>query len=180
MPNTYSSEAIVLGKRNYGEADKIISVFSKTRGKIFLIAKSARKPSSRKRGHLEVFNVIRFSAVETKSLDIFNEAQVSESFEEIKKDLKKVSVAYFFLEVIGRLTRENEPHEDIYYILLDALQNLKTSKNTKILRKQFIRDVLVTIGFWPQNLALDNPDKVLENIAEHQFSSIRVGKKVLE
>ncbi|KKQ75632.1 MAG: repair protein RecO protein [Candidatus Woesebacteria bacterium GW2011_GWB1_38_5b] len=180
MAITYSSEAIVLGKRNYGEADKIISVFSKHKGKIFLMAKSARKPSSRKRGHLEVFNVIRFSAIETKSLDIFSEAQVTESFEEIKKDLKKTSVAYFFLEVIGKLTRENEPHEDIYYILFNSLNNLITSSNLKQLRKQYIRDILVTLGFWPQNLALDNPDKVLEDIAERQFSSIRVGKKVLE
>lgn len=176
----YSADAIVLGKRNYGEADKIISVFSKSQGKLFLIAKGTRRPSSRKRGHLEVFNLVRFSANESKGMDIMTEVSIIENYDAIKKDLKKTSVAYFLLEVIGKLTQEKEPHERVFYLLKDTLEKLQTSSTTRRLRESFIKQILIDLGFWPSHMPMDNPDKILEDVAERQFSSIRVGKKVLE
>jgi DNA repair protein RecO (recombination protein O) len=75
-PKTYKTEGIVLARRNYSEADRIISVFSKGWGRISLLAKSVRKPKSRKRPHIEVFSYITFQAVKGKGIDLVTEVEL--------------------------------------------------------------------------------------------------------
>src|SRR5579859_4753812 len=113
---TYSSEGFILARRNFGEADRILVLFTKDFGRISLIAKGVRKLTSRKRGGIEVFNKIKFSAVKGKSLDILTEVNVIDSYESVRNDLKKVSLAYYFCEVIGRVTRDGEKHSELFDI----------------------------------------------------------------
>ena len=67
---TYSSEGIVLSRKNYGEADRILVILSKNFGKLSLLAKGIRKIKSKKRGSLEIFCQIKFSAVNGHGFDI--------------------------------------------------------------------------------------------------------------
>jgi len=168
-----------LARRRYSEADRILIVYSKHYGKISLMAKGIRKPESRKRGSLEVFSHIKFSAARGKNLDIVEEAEIIDSFPTIRKNLKKVAVAYYLMEVIGRVTREDGKNEKLFNLILNYLQNLKRAKALRKLRKEFIFQTLVLLGFWPKGKTMDNPDRVLENIVERKINSIRVGKKLL-
>lgn len=176
---TYSSEAIVLARRNYSEADRIIVVYSKDYGKLSLMAKSVRKVKSRKRGSIEVFSHIRFSAAKTKGLAILTEADIISTFFEIRKNLKKISVAYYFTEVVGRLTHEGEKNEELFSLLLKYIQALRKETALKKLREQYIKDVVILLGYWPKGRPINNPDLLLEEISERNMNSIRVGKKLL-
>lgn len=176
---TYSSEGIILARRSYGEVDRIISVYSEKYGRLSLLAKGVRRPTSRKRGHLEIFSQIKFSAAKGRSLDIITEAETIENFAEIRKDLKKAALAFFFMEVIGRTTHEGEPHRNIYIICLENLRRLKTEKKLKTLKNNFITEILTTLGFWPKGKILPNPDLLLESVTERLLFSVRVGKKLL-
>lgn len=178
-PKRYSSEGIVLARRNYSEADRILVVFSKHFGKMSLLAKGVRKLNSRKRGHLEVFSQVKFSAAKGKNLDIVTEAEIINSFPKIRDDLKKVAVAYYFMEVAGRTTRDGEKNEDLYSLIADYLSNLRGPTSLRELRRNFVYDTLILLGFWPQGRKMDNPDKVLEEVVEREISSARVGKKLL-
>jgi DNA repair protein RecO (recombination protein O) len=175
----YSSEAIVLSRKNFSEADRILTVFSKHYGKLSVIAKGVRKPKSRKRGALEVFSLFKFSAAKGKNLDIVTEAELIDSFKKIRKSLKKTSVAYFLVEVVNRLTREDEKNFELYTFLVDSLDKLKESRSPRKLRENFIYQTLVMLGFWPKGKKMVNPDFVLEEIIEREMSSKRVGKKIL-
>ena len=154
-------------------------VFSKHYGKIHLLAKGVRKLKSRKRGYLEVFSHIKFSAARGKNLDLVTEVEIIDSYPMIRKNLKKVAVAYYFMEVVGRVTREDEKTGKLYSYLLETLEKLKTSKALKKLRIDFIYKTLVLSGFWPKGKAMDNPDAALEDVTEREINSIRVGKKLL-
>lgn len=176
---TYSTEAIILAHKTYSEADLFVTVFSKYKGKLFILAKGARRPKSRKRSALELFNLSKLGVVSSNGPDIVTEAQLIRNFDSIKNNLTKLSVAYFFSEVIIKLTREDEPHEELYDLLLQYLKLLETSEHIKTLRAEFIEEVLVYLGFWAEGTPLGDPDKALESVAERQFSSVRVGKKVL-
>ena len=178
-PRTYKDEAIVLARRNFSEADRILSVYSKNHGRLSLIAKGVRRPQSRKRGHLEVFNRIRFQAAKARNLDIITEAEVKNDFSDIRKDLKKVSLAYYFMEVVGRTTREEEPNPRVYLIVLENLEKLKGERRLKSLRKEFISSILTTLGFWPKGRALTNPDGFLESVTERQLTGVKVGKRLV-
>lgn len=179
-PRSYSDEGIVLARRNYGEADRILSVYTKNHGRISYLAKGVRRPESRKRGHIEVFSQIRFQASRGKGLDLITEVETVENFSSIRKNLKKVSLAYYFIEVVGRITREGQSHPELYYLLLKYLNQLKSAKELKALRLDFILRLLTVLGFWPRGKALLDPDKKLEEVLERQINSRRVGKRILE
>ena len=178
-PRAYSDAGVVLARRNYGEADRILSLFSQNHGRITVIAKGIRKPASRKRGHLEVFSRIKFQAVRGKSLDLLTEAETIENYSLVRKNLTKTSLAYFFLEVIGRTTREGEPHPELFALLVNYFENLGLTEKLKTLRNDFVIAVLVILGFWPKGKPLNDPDAKLEEVTERNFSSLRVGKRIL-
>lgn len=178
-PRRYSSEAIVLARRSFSEADRILVVFSKHYGKLHLLAKGVRKPKSKKRGSIEVFSLIKFSAARGKSLDLVTEVELIDSYRAIRKDLKKVAVAYFFVETIGRVTREEAKHPDVYKLLLSYLKKLESTRSLRKLRKVFVYETLTALGFWPRGKTMQNHDKILESVTERGMNSKRVGKKLL-
>lgn len=176
---SYSSEGVVIARRNYGEADRILVLFTKDHGRTSVMAKGVRKLTSRKRGHLEVFNYIKFHAVHGKGIDLMTEAEIIEGFGKVRSDLKKVAVAYFLTEVVGKITRDGEPHEELFDLLLEYLKMLEKSSSLKRLRSEFTRRALSVVGFWPKDKEMGNPDYILEGIAERKVNSIRVGKRLL-
>jgi DNA repair protein RecO (recombination protein O) len=177
---TYSSEGFVMARKNYGEADRILILFTKDFGKISMIAKGVRKLTSRKRGGIEIFSKIKFSAVKGKSLDILTEIKMIDSYDAIRSDLRRVSVAYYISEVLSKVTRENEKHEEIFSILDEYFHKIEMTRNLKQMRLNFVKDILISIGFWPEGKPMDNPDQVLENVIERKINSSRVGRKMLQ
>lgn len=178
--HTYSSEGIVLARRNYGEADRIISIYSKDRGRLAFLAKGIRRPKSKKRGHLEIFSLLKFSATNSSGINLLVEVEMMEDFEEIRKSLAKISLAYYFCEVVGKITHEEERNEELYQYLLSALYDLSNTKRLKDLKHEFIERVLILLGFWPEGKKMDDPNKILEEVTERQIASARVGKRMLE
>jgi DNA repair protein RecO (recombination protein O) len=176
--HSYSDEAVVLARRNFGEADRILSVFSEHYGKVSFIAKGVRRLKSRKRGHIEVFSYVKFSAASGKGIDIITEVETIDDFTEIRKSLKKVALVYYFLEVISKITHEGEHNPDLFNLLLANLERLKNENKLRKLRLDFVINILTMLGYWPRGKVLVNPDMVLEEVIERQLSSVRVGKKI--
>ena len=173
---SYTSEGIVLARRSFGEADRILVLYTRNFGRISLIAKGVRRPSSRKRGHIEVFNFVRFQAVAGHGLDIMTEADVLDNFDKVRKSLKKISLAYYFAEVLGRITHENEANSELFNLILESLTRLKSTSKLRDLRIDFVYKLLTTMGYWPAGQPLPNPDEKLEEVIERQIASISVGK----
>jgi DNA repair protein RecO (recombination protein O) len=176
---SYSSEGVVLARRNFSEADRILIIFSKDFGKLSLLAKGVRKLKSRKRGAIEVFSRIKFQGVETHGIDLITEAEVVDSFPKLRIDLKKAAVSYNLMEAVGKLTQEGEKHLDVYNLLIESLSEIEKEKNLKEIREDFIKEVLVNLGFWPRDKKMDDVDRTLETVSERKVNSIRVGKKLL-
>lgn len=178
-PRSYTSVGIVLARRNFGEADRILVVYSKNFGRISLIAKGIRRPKSRKRGHVEVFSLVNFQAVSGHGLDMMTEAELVDDFKEVRQSLNKISLAYYFAEVVGRITHEGEPNMDLYELIIKYLNKLKTTNGLKRLRINFILDLLTTMGYWPKGKKMGDADKILEETLERQIFSKRVGKRMV-
>lgn len=178
--HSYSSEGIILGRKNYGEADRILSVYCRDHGRITLIAKGIRRPKSKKRGHVEVFSLVKFQANTGHGIDLMTEADIADDFKEIRKSLSKVSLAYYFMEVVGKITHEGEKNGELFDLILSSLNKLKTEIKLKELRLSFIKNLLVLMGYWPSGQHLESPDEVLEEVIERQIYSQRVGKRMLE
>jgi len=176
---SYSSEGIVLAVRDYGEADRIVIIFSKGFGKLTLLAKGVRKPSSRKRGHIEVFNQIKFSAVKGRGFDLITEAEIINSFRKLRKSLKKVAVSYYVIETIGKTTHDFEPNQSLYDLILSILTKIELTDDLKTTRINFVVDLLTTLGYWPKGKVLKDPDAKLQEVTERKIHTLRVGKRLL-
>lgn len=175
---SYTSIGVVLSSREYSEADRLISVFTSDNGRLMLIAKGVRRLTSRKRGSLEMFSLIKFSARKSTDLDIITEVEIINSFDRIRQSLLKLSVAFFLVESVSKTTQPHEDHKEIFDILVKYLTKLELTNKLKTLRNDFTKELLTALGFVPERLNLNDSDKVLEDIAERKFASIRVGKKV--
>jgi DNA repair protein RecO (recombination protein O) len=174
--HSYSSEGIVLARKNYNEADRILSVYTKSHGRMSYIAKGIRKPKSRKRGHLEIFSHINFHAVVGRGIDLMTEVEIIDDFSPVRKNLKRVSLAYYICEVIGKITHEGEANLSLFNLILQSLKQLESEMELKKLRLDFIYNLLTLLGFWPAGKDLANPDEKLEEVIERQLYSKRVGK----
>jgi DNA repair protein RecO (recombination protein O) len=175
----YSTEGIVLGQTNYGEADRIVMLITKDYGKVRVICKGIRKLKSRKRGHIDVFNRLKFSVSKSSAMDIVTEAELIEAHSDLKTDLAKVTVAYYLVEIIAKLTQLEEKQEMLYYFLAEKLHELELSHSLKTFRLNAAKELLQKIGFWPYGQELLDPDRVIEEVIERKLSSTRVGKKLV-
>lgn len=178
-PHIYTSEGIILGRKNYGEADRIISLYSKDSGRVSLLAKGIRRPISRKRGSLEIFSYIKFQSINSKSIGLITEAEIIDDFKEIRKSLPKITLAYYFMEVTGKITHEGEKNHQLFELIIKSLKDLKAGTKLKTLRLKFINELLVMMGYWPEGKEMQEHDKALEEVIERQISTTRVAKKIL-
>lgn len=174
----YKGRAIVLSSKNFSEADKIFVLYTDNLGKMSVISKGVRKLNSKKRGSLEVFNNIKFQAVKSHSMPILTEVEVINDFGNIRKSLKKISVAYYLMEVVSKITREDEVNYKVFQVLEKYLEKLSRTVKLKALRHEFTKEIVVLMGFWPQGEELNEPDKLLEEVLERKLGSVRVGKKI--
>ncbi|EKD62241.1 MAG: hypothetical protein ACD_52C00257G0010 [uncultured bacterium] len=179
MQRYYKLEAIVLSKKRIGEADSLVKVYSRQMGKTTLLAKGVRKPTSRKRGSLDNFSHVALSVASSKGIDIITETKLIHSFAGWKKDLKKVSIAYFFCEVVDKLTGEAEKNEVVYTYLLDTFKLLESVKGLRSQRDMFSKKILVLLGFWEEVKDLTDPDEALKGVVEREIFSLKIGKKIL-
>lgn len=147
MGRSYKAEAVVLKRVNWGEADRLVTVFSRQQGKLKLLAKGIRRLSSRKKGHLELFNQVRLQIAKGKNLDLITEADTFNNFPRLRCNLNRVRIAYLLLELVDKLTAENQEHEEVYCLLRDTLSLLDGATAANNLIADFETQLLTRLGF---------------------------------
>ena len=154
MP-TYKTEAIILKRQNFSEADKILTIFTRRRGKISAIAKGVRRLKSRKGGNLDLLNHCELLIAEGKTLDLIVEAQVINSFLPLKKDLEKISLSYLACEVVDFLTAERVENSLLFEHLREFLKSLSAENDKEkqeLLTVSFQFKVINLLGFFSDSL----------------------------
>src|SRR5690348_14419421 len=91
----YKTEAIILRRTNYGEADRILNVLTPDHGKISLIAKGVRRPKSKLAGGLELFAVCSITVLQGKSdMGVVTSSRIKDFYGDILRDYDRLQVAY--------------------------------------------------------------------------------------
>ena len=147
---TYKSRGLVLRQYALGEADRIFSILTPNMGKVRVVAKSVRKPQSRLRGHLDLTNIVDFSASYGRNLDIVTEAQVKDDHPEIRSDLTLLSQAVYVCELAESFTEERAPSRELYSLATAALDLLSRSQDSWLVARWFEARLLDVAGFKPE------------------------------
>lgn len=171
----FKTEGIVIKRKNVGEGDRILTVFSKNRGKIQMRAKGVRKISSRRAGHIELLNYCVFSLHQGKSMPILTEVEAREDFYDLKKDLKKISLAYHICELVDGLCAENQENYEIFLLLGRTLRKISIQNNLKDVIRNFELELLRLLGFYSRLERIElNTHEFIENILERKLKSKQV------
>jgi len=163
---TYRTQAVILRHRDYGDADRVLTVFTPDRGKLELIGKGIRKTTSRKAGHLELFTHVGFLAAQARTWDIITEAQAIQSFRHLRPDLDAIGQASYVAELVDAFTQSEDENTLLWDLLLLVLRELdagaeartqggeETGKaaqvNFGVLMRWFELHLLGLVGFQPE------------------------------
>ena len=147
---TYKSQGLVLRQYTLGEADRILSILTPTMGKVRVVAKSVRRPQSKLRGHLDLTNIVEFSASYGRNLDIVTEAQVRDDHPHIRSDLSLLSQAVYVCELADSFAEERSPSRDLYQLATVTLDLLPDSEDVWLVTRWFESRLLEVAGFKPQ------------------------------
>ena len=120
-PRVYTTEGVILRRRNIGEADTIFTVFSPTEGKFDAVAKGVRKPRSHMRGHLEPLTRSKLLLAHGRTLDVFTQAETITGYRTLREDLDLCGAAVYCAELVVRFTAERQEHRELYELLIDIL-----------------------------------------------------------
>ncbi|WP_203567115.1 DNA repair protein RecO [Aestuariimicrobium ganziense] len=125
MP-TYRDEAIVLRTHKLGEADRIITLFTRRHGKVRAVARGVRRTSSKFGGRLEPFSHVDLQLVAGRTLDIVAQCvQLHAWAEPLMVDYQRYTVGTVMLETADKLvTVEYEPAVQQYLLLAGAVRTL--------------------------------------------------------
>src|SRR5260370_40182928 len=121
---SYSIEAIILKRTDYGEADRILTLLTPTKGKMHAIAKGTRRPVSKKAGHLELLNRSQLQMALGRNLDIVTQAEGRENFLHLRGELWHMTCVFYLAELVDRFVEDSTPHFDIYSLLFEPLRSL--------------------------------------------------------
>lgn len=169
---SFKLEGIVIKRRNIGEADRIVTVFTKSLGKVQIKAKGVRKISSRRSGHIELLNHCVLSLHQTNLMPILTEVQSFENFSLLKSDLKRVGSAFHICELVDGLCAENQANEEIFELLSTTLKKLSNATRLSDVIYEFEIEILKSLGFYKhtENLKI-NTRALIEEILERKLKT---------
>ena len=146
----HRQEAIVLKRRDYGEADRILTLYTRERGKVGAIAKGVRKITSRLGGHVELFTHASVLLAQGRNLDILTQAQTVRPFRGLREDLLRATYAYHTAELVDRFCEEGIASPAIFDLLRDSLAALCDAEEPALVVRYFELRLLGHLGYRPQ------------------------------
>lgn len=147
----FVEEALVLSAVDYGEADRIVTLLTLGRGRLSAFAAGARKSKRRFAGAFEAGTHLRVQLVERRG-DTFrlDGADVVQSFYRLRDDLGLIARALYCLELVRELTRDHEPHPELFEALKRYLQLLDAKQAGPTSLIAFELRTLELAGFRPR------------------------------
>jgi len=145
----YSLSAFILRWAEKGETDKLVTLYSKERGKIKAVAKGARKPQAHWGGSLEPLTLLDILVYEKNGFYTITQWQIKKSFRELREDANFSLSAFQLIELVETLTMEEDTDPQLFRELEGALSALSIKADRVAVLNAFRLRFLTLEGFWP-------------------------------
>ncbi len=166
-----TAEGIILKRKSVGEADRILTIFTRQFGKVRVIAKGIRKIHSKRAPHLEVFRQVRFSSTKASPINFLTEVESIGDSQFSLINLRSVTGAYYICELVDAFLPEKMENEEVYELLLRAIRSLQTEKQDIVIR-EFPRLLLVMLGYYPKGeVPVEKVDLIIEGLIEKRLKT---------
>ncbi|AFM42861.1 DNA replication and repair protein RecO [Desulfosporosinus acidiphilus SJ4] len=144
----YHADALVIRSREYGESDRVLTLFSRELGKLQAVAKGVRKPKSRQRAGAQLFTYGDFLIHKGKTLDTVSQCSPKESFSYLWTDLDRSLTATTMAELLDVSTILGQPNAELFTLTLSCLFLLEQYETSLLLSAYALR-LLVILGYRP-------------------------------
>jgi DNA repair protein RecO (recombination protein O) len=172
---TYRTEGIVLRGHDLGEADRIVTILTRERGKVRAVAKGVRKMNSKKAGHLEPFCRCNLLLAQGRDLDIVAQVETIEAFIHLRASLDRLGPAFYLAELVDTFTEDNAEHRALYEAFTAALVALDHEADGAAVARWFELFILAANGLAPSWTACAGCGAPIEPDIEYVFSLDRGG-----
>jgi DNA repair protein RecO (recombination protein O) len=152
LPGSLKTEAIVLRGIRYGEADRVLHLYTPQRGRVSAIAKGVRRAKSRFGGRLEPFFRLNLVLYEGKSdLLTVTSAETLAGHPRLRESGPAIESASRACDAVSRLFGDGEPHAGVYHLLANqlALLDRDAANATRANALAFRLKLLLAAGFAP-------------------------------
>lgn len=172
---------IILKRRNVGEADRILTVYTKEEGKITIKAKGVRKISSKRASHIEPLNKAVLSLYKTGGTPILTEIDTLVSYESIKTNLSRVALAYHICELVDSLCPEGQENKEVFAMLENMLESLGSQQRLGSAIHAFEVDLLRNLGYISGNEDLSGAkaSQFIEELLEKKLKTRQILPQLL-
>lgn len=153
MPSAERSlrtEVVVLRHTDWGEADRLLVLFSREAGKLRAVAKGARKLRSRKAGHLEPFTRVMLMLARGRDFWIVTQAETVDAYLPLREDLVRIGYGAYVLELMDRFTYEEGQNRALYQLLTDTLERISILPDPFVAVRYYEIRLLDVLGFRPE------------------------------
>src|SRR3990167_9212024 len=144
----FRTEGIILARRSFGEADRILTIYTKDYGKISAIGKGVRRPRYKKGGHLELGNWCKLFVAKGKNLDLLTEVETKKAFGIDNFSNMKANKIYHLLELVDALTQNEQKNQKVFFLLLEFLDEISKENNFDLISSVFKVKLLSELGFF--------------------------------
>lgn len=175
----YTTEAIVLKRSNWGEADRLLTVYSREHGKLQLVAKGVRKITSRRASYVEILQHVLLTIHRGRLRDIVTEATSAGETNGSLTNLTQLGYAYYLCEIVDKLTAEGVEQMEIFQLFSQALASLYVEGAEVVWRstaQEFTNRLLWELGFLPKSrhLTLIQSYDFIEQLSEKKLRTRRL------
>ena len=146
---TFRTDAVILRRQDFGEADRLVVLLTPDHGKFRAIAKGARKPIARKAGHVELFALVDMLIARGRELHIITQAETREPFLALREDLVRSTYANHLVELLDRFTAEHDTGRAEFDLLVSALGWLASDIDPRLVARYYELRLLALAGFAP-------------------------------
>ena len=119
--SSYKADALVIRSREYNEADRLVTLYTREKGKVSAVAKGVRKPKSKQRGGTQLFMYADFLLYAGRTLDTIRQAQPRETFLYLWDDYERTITASAMMELLDAATVQGEADEAVFFLSLKFL-----------------------------------------------------------
>lgn len=171
---SFRADAIVLRHANWGEADRILTLFTREKGKLRVVVKGARRIKSRKAGHVEPFTHVSLLLARGRDLPVVTQVETINAHLPLRESLEHTGYAAYVVELVDRFTYEEESENlPVFRLLAETLSRLDAQQDAWVVIRNYEMRLLDYLGFRPQLFTCANCEREIQ--PENQFFSPSAG-----
>lgn len=164
-------EGIIIRTTNYGETNKIVTLYTREWGKVGVMARGAKKPNSRLAAVTQLFTYGYFLVQKSTGLGGLQQGEIISSMRSIKEDIFLTAYASYIVDLTDKSTEDRKPNPFLFELIYQTLNLINEGYDAEIIVNIFEMKMLNSLGLYP----VLNQCTICKNTEGHFSFSIREG-----